>query len=83
MFLQYKKDNADRDCHYVADDTFLRGRWPGHIVVTEDAHENLNYQAIIESVYLHLDLWKDELKEKEEKEELGEDQAKKENFYGM
>ena len=83
MFLKYQEENPDRECHHIVDEYFLRGRWPAKIVVTEDAHNNRMHQPIMESIEIHKELWKKDLEKIEERKELGSDQEKEDDFYGM
>jgi len=86
MFLQYKnaEENKDRDCEYIADDIFLRGRWPAQIIVEESAYQNESHQSIMESIETHRNLWRDELQHIEEREEFKtEEGEQEEEFYGV
>lgn len=80
-FLDYQKENPDRNCLHIADEYFLRGRWPARIIVTEDAYSHIMNEPIMESIETHRELWKDDLAKIEERSELGKDDSEDKDFY--
>lgn len=85
-FLHYQnsEENKDIDCEYIADDVFLRGRWPAQIIIDDTADQNNHHQSIMESIEIHRDLWKIELQRIEEQEDFKtEDGEIQEDFYGV
>jgi hypothetical protein len=49
-FLKYQEGHPERNCVYIADETFLRGKNPGRIVRIGTFEDRWNFIAISEMI---------------------------------
>ena len=71
-FHKYVSDHPNLDCHFVENETFLEGRFPGEIAILDDLEEKWNGIGILDmvdrfmekhSVFFEEKTLEDELKE--------------------
>ena len=64
-FLQYCKENTEKICEYIVDDTTMRGRAPSDVVYYGRFSERWDYQSILEAEEIMRKVW-------DQKESLGD-----------
>jgi len=89
-FTAYQRAHPELTCMYITDGAFLRGRTPARIKVLDGAFAKWDSGEIMECIFTHQEVWKDELQRIEDQKNLNEIKPPEEgentaetDFYGI